>query len=75
MQIEKYMMMSRTEVQCFECPACDASPGNLCIGARGKKRISNHRERWIAAEQWITTGNTKFVSSLGSHSSAKLGEQ
>lgn len=36
---------SRTQVRQVACPACKAQPGENCIGARGKRRLSNHRER------------------------------
>lgn len=36
---------SRTQVRQVACPACQAQPGENCIGARGKRRLSNHRER------------------------------
>ncbi len=68
-------MMSRTEVQCFECPYCGANPTDFCISSRGKKRISNHRERWVVAEEWIRTGNSKFTSNLASHSARLFREQ
>lgn len=43
-------MMSRSAVRAVECPACEASAGDRCRGARGRPREANHRERVQAAE-------------------------
>jgi len=39
---------SREEVRSVPCPACGAAPGENCVAARGKVRLSNHMERVYA---------------------------
>lgn len=36
---------SRTDAQAVTCPRCGARPGQPCVGARLKPRVSMHRER------------------------------
>lgn len=40
------MFYSREEVRTpVPCPECGAKPGEKCIAARGKERLSNHMGR------------------------------
>jgi hypothetical protein len=43
------VLMSRTAGRAVRCPACEATPGERCRGARGKPREANHQERVEAA--------------------------
>lgn len=37
--------LSRSTVREVKCPACGADEGELCVGAKGLARHSNHQER------------------------------
>ena len=49
-------LASRAQVRTVACPSCGSLSGAVCIGARGKPRESNHRERvqlWYAVNRGI----------------------
>jgi hypothetical protein len=44
--------MTRGHAGAHTCPRCHAQPGQPCISARGRLRISNHLERVMNAAGW-----------------------
>ncbi len=41
--------VSRVQARAVACPVCGAKPEQRCVGARGRPRESNHKQRIEAA--------------------------